>query len=63
MARKSIRRLHKIAKEHKKSPTTKLTQTQILDILYDLCWLNAYTNSIAKGRKKRAAIPVIHFAF
>ena len=61
MARKTIRRHHKIAKEHKKSPTTKLTQTHILHILYDLYWLNFYTNSIAKSWKKRKGLQALAF--
>ena len=60
-ARKTLRTLHEIAKEHKESPTTKLTQKQILDLLYDLCWLNFYTNSIAKSRKKRKGLQALSF--
>jgi hypothetical protein len=60
-ARKTLRTLHEIAKEHKKSPTTKLTQTQVLDILYDLCWLNFYMNSIAKSRKKIKGLQALAF--
>ena len=54
--RRTLRTLHEMAKEHKKSPITEMTQRQILDCLYDLCWLNMYTNSLAKCKKKRKGI-------
>ena len=53
MARKTLRSLHGLTKGQRKAPMAKLIHTQVLDILYELCWLNLYTNSIAKGRRSR----------
>ena len=39
----------------------KLIQTQVLDVLYKLCWLNLYTNSIAHVRKSRSGLQAIAF--
>ena len=60
-ARKTLRALHEMAKGHKKGTMTNLTQMQILDILYDLCWLNLYTNSITKGRRSRKGLQALAF--
>ena len=61
MARKTLRSLNGIAKGRKKGPMAKLIHTQVLDILYVLCWLNLYTNSIAKGRRSREGLQAIAF--
>ena len=50
-----------MAKEQNEKQHVPMTQNQILNCLYDLCWLNMLTNSLANCKRKRKGIQSITY--
>ena len=50
-----------MAREQRENKSRKFTQSQVLDALYGMCWLNFYTNRIAKLISPDCKTPVLAF--
>ena len=50
-----------MAKEQNEKQHVPMTQNQILNCLYDLCWLNMLTNSLANCKRKIKGIQSITY--
>ena len=48
-----------MAREQEENKARTFTQSQVLDALYTLCWLNLYTNRVAKLQSTNCRTPVL----
>ena len=60
-ARRILETLRKMAREQRENRARKFTQSQVLDALYGMCWLNFYANRIAKLISPDCKTPVLAF--
>ena len=58
-ARRILETLRKMAIEQKDYIARKFTQSQVLDALYGMCYLNFYTNRVAKLQSTNCRTPVL----
>ena len=60
-ARKVLRSMQKMANGEKRNITKELNQLQILECLYEVCWLNAYINALVRFRSVRKGLQTVAY--